>query len=74
VLYLVMVPAATPDAIVQKLAGGTQAALAKPEVRQRLDNLDLHYEGTTGAAASKRLHDASERYGKVIRATGMKVE
>ena len=27
-----------------------------------------------GAAASKRLADLTERYGKVIRATGMKVE
>ena len=37
-------------------------------------NLDLHYEGLTGAAATQRLGELSERYGKVIRATGMKVE
>lgn len=74
VLYLAMVPAGTPDAVVQKLAQGMEQALALPAVRQRLDNLDLHYEGLTGAAANKRLHDAYERYGKVIRATGMKVE
>ena len=40
----------------------------------RLENLDLHYEGLAGAAAGKRLADLSERYGKVIRVTGMKVE
>jgi tripartite-type tricarboxylate transporter receptor subunit TctC len=74
VLYIAMVPAATPDAIVEKLQKGMAAALAKPEIRQRLDNLDLHYEGIVGAAASQRLHDNYERYGKVIRAMGMKVE
>jgi tripartite-type tricarboxylate transporter receptor subunit TctC len=74
VLYIALVPAATPDAIVQKLQKGMAEALAKPEIRQRLDNLDLHYEGITGAAASEKLHAASQRYGKVIRATGMKAE
>lgn len=74
VLYLAMVPAGTPEAIVQKLQQAMAAALARPEMRQRLHNLDLHYEGLTGADAVARLHALSERYGKVIRATGMKVE
>jgi hypothetical protein len=39
-----------------------------------MDNLDLHYEGLTGADASKRLGELSAHYGQVIRATGMKVE
>lgn len=74
VLYLAMVPAGTPEAIVQKLQQAMGAALARPEMRERLHNLDLHYEGLTGAAAVAKLHALSERYGKVIRATGMKVE
>jgi len=74
VLYLAMVPAATPEPIVQALQKAMVDALARADVRARLENLDLHYEGLTGAAASKRLADLSERYGKVIRATGMKVE
>jgi tripartite-type tricarboxylate transporter receptor subunit TctC len=74
VLYLAMVPAATPEPIVQALQKGMADALARADVRARLENLDLHYEGLTGAAASQRLADLSERYGKVIRATGMKVE
>ena len=48
--------------------------LIPPEVRARLESLDLHYEGLAGAAAAKRLAELSERYGKVVRATGMKVE
>jgi tripartite-type tricarboxylate transporter receptor subunit TctC len=74
VLYIAMVPAGTPDAVVQNLQRGVADALAKPEVQSRLSNLDLHYEGLTGAAAIKRLADLSDRYAKVVRATDMKVE
>jgi tripartite-type tricarboxylate transporter receptor subunit TctC len=74
VLYVVMVPAATPDAVTQTLQHAVGEAMTRADVRARLDNLDLHYEGTTGAAATRRLGELSDRYGKVIRATGMKVE
>jgi tripartite-type tricarboxylate transporter receptor subunit TctC len=74
VLYLAMVPAATPEPVVQGLQRSFAEALSRPEVQARLANLDLHYEGLTGAAASKRLSDLSDRYGRVVRATGMKVE
>jgi tripartite-type tricarboxylate transporter receptor subunit TctC len=74
VLYVVMVPAATPEPIVQTLQHAIGEAMTSPAIHARLDSLDLHYEGTTGAAAAKRLADLSDRYGKVIRATGMKVE
>ena len=74
VFYLAMVPAATPEPVVQALRKGMLDALARADVRARVENLDLHYEGLTGAAASQRLADLSGRYGKVIRATGMKVE
>jgi tripartite-type tricarboxylate transporter receptor subunit TctC len=74
VLYVALVPAATPDAIVQTLERAFADALARPEVQTRLHNLDLQYEGLTGAVASKRMADLSERYSRVIRSTGMKVE
>ena len=74
VFYLAMVPAATPEPVVQAIQKAMGDALARAEVRARLDGLDLHYEGLTGAAAGKRLAELSERYGKVIRVTGMKVE
>ena len=74
VLYLALVPAATPEPVVQAIQKAMSAALARPDVRARLEGLDLHYEGLAGAAAGKRLAELSERYGKVIRVTGMKVE
>ncbi len=74
VLYLVMVPAATPDAVVQVLARGITDALQRPEAKERLAQLDLFYEGSTGAAAAQRLAEMSVRYGQVVRATAMKPE
>ncbi|TFZ01479.1 Bug family tripartite tricarboxylate transporter substrate binding protein [Ramlibacter rhizophilus] len=74
VLYTMHVPAATPDAVVQKLQKGVADALAQPALRERLKALDMHYEGLAGEQAAKRLSDLHDRYGKVIRATGMKVE
>lgn len=74
VLYLAMVPAATPEPVVQALQRGFAEALARPDVQARMKELDLQPEGITGAAAVKRLADASERYSRTVRATGMKVE
>ena len=74
VLYGLWVPAATPDAVVQVLQQAVADALARPEIKERMTFLDLQYEGLVGAAADKRLAGLSERYARVIRATGMKVE
>jgi tripartite-type tricarboxylate transporter receptor subunit TctC len=74
VLYLVMLPAATPEPIAQVLQKAVVDALAQPGLRARLQSLDMHPEGLQGAEAARRLAQLSERYGKVIRATGMKVE
>lgn len=71
VLYVVMVPAATPDAVVQTLANGINAALKRPELQARMNSLDLFYEGTTGVAAAQRLASLSARYGQIVRNTGM---
>ncbi len=74
VLYVAMVPAATPDSVLQVLQRGFADALTRPVMQARMAALDLQYEGLTGAAADKRLADLSDRYSRVIRATGMKVE
>ena len=74
VLYVAMVPAATPEAVVQTLQRGFAEALARPDVQARLTTLDLQPEGATGAAAASRLSEISDRYSRIVRATGMKVE
>lgn len=74
VLYIAMVPAATPEAVVLALQRAFAEALARPDVQARLASLDLHFDGLTGAPAAKRLSDLSDRYARVVKATGMKVE
>lgn len=74
VLYVVMAPRQTPDALVQTLAKAITDAMARPELQTRLNDLDMAYEGLTGQAAAERLKKLSDHYGRVIRATGMKVD
>ncbi len=74
VLYIVMVPAATPEPIVQTLQKGILDALKRPDVQARMTNLDLFFEGLTGAQASQRIDALYNRYGPIVKATGMKVE
>jgi tripartite-type tricarboxylate transporter receptor subunit TctC len=74
VLYLAFVPAATPEPAVTTLTKAMAAALAAPDVQERLRNLDVVIEGETGAAAEARLAKARERYAATIKATGMKID
>jgi len=74
VLYVAMVPAGTPDAVVQLLQQAMKDALQKPEVQARMANLDLFYEGLAGEAAQRRLAELSARYARTVKATGMKAE
>ncbi len=74
VLYLVMVPSATPDAVVQVLQQHLKEALLRAETQARLASLDLFVEGLTGDAAVRRLSDLSTRYARIVKATGMQPE
>lgn len=74
VLYVAMVPSATPDAVVQTLQNAMTAAFNQPEIKARLNNLDLTYEGLTGQAAQTRMNELSSRYGRIVQSTGMTSE
>ena len=74
VLYVAMVPAATPDNVVQFLQKAFTDALKRPDTQAQLAGMDLFYEGLTGTDATQRLGDWSQRYGRIIQSTGMKVE
>jgi len=74
VLYIAIVPAATPEPVVQLLQKAFNDALKRPDTQAQLSNMDLFYEGLTGPEAVKRLSDQSQRYGRVVKSTGMKVE
>ena len=74
VLYVAMVPAATPDSVVQVLQNAMKEALQRPDIQSRLANWDLFHEGLTGEAAQKRMNDLSVRYARIVKATGMQPE
>jgi tripartite-type tricarboxylate transporter receptor subunit TctC len=74
VLYLAFVPAATPEGVATTLQQALAAALAAPDVQERLRRLDLFIEGETGAVVEARLTKARERYAATIKATGMKID
>ncbi len=71
ILWLACVPAATPDAIVAALAREIGAALAQPDMRARLGQLDMTPAAITGDAITARLAALRERYAPTIKATGM---
>ncbi|MGV0959888.1 MAG: Bug family tripartite tricarboxylate transporter substrate binding protein [Limnohabitans sp.] len=74
VLYIAMVPAATPEPVVQLLQKSFTDALKRHDTQTQLTTMDLFYEGLIGPDAVKRLSDQSQRYGRVVKSTGMKVE
>lgn len=74
VLYVAMVPAATPEPVVQLLQKAFTDALKRPETQTQLAGMDLFYEGLAGQDAAKRLTEQSQRYDRVVKSTGMKVD
>jgi tripartite-type tricarboxylate transporter receptor subunit TctC len=74
VLYISMVPAATPEPVMQTLRASLQKAMALPEVKARLASLDMVPLGETSSAASEHLAASQARYGRIVKATGMKVD
>ena len=74
VLYLAMVPAATPEPVMETLRGALKNALAQPELQSRMTTLDMIVLGETETAAVDHLDASRARYGKIVKATGMKVD
>lgn len=74
VLYLAMVPAATPEPVMQTLRQALHKAMTLPEIKARLASLDTVALAETDAAATTRLATAQARYGRIVKSTGMKVD
>jgi len=74
VLYLAMVPAATPEPVLAVLQKAMADALAQPDVKAQLARIDLFVEAETGKPAADRIAAQQARYARIIKATGMKIE
>ena len=74
VLYVSMLPAGTPEPVAQTLRAALQKAMALPEIKSRLASLDMVPLGETGTVASEHLAASQARYGRIVKATSMKVD
>ncbi len=70
----ILAPAGTPKEIVALLSKEMQAAVRKPELRERFITLGIDPAGSTPEEFSKFLRNEVDKWGKVIRAANVKVE
>lgn len=66
-----MVPAATPDAVVARLHEAARAALSDPGVVARMAGFGLTITGWDGPAVMAALAADAARYGRIIRTAGI---
>jgi tripartite-type tricarboxylate transporter receptor subunit TctC len=74
VITLAMVPGHTPEPLLAAMQKAVLDVMKTPAMQARLATLDMVAENLTGPAATRRLTDLYTSYGKVVKATGMKVE
>ena len=72
--YGIVAPRKVPGDIVDKLNGEINAALADPTLKARLFDVGAEPTPMTPAEFGKLIADDTEKWGKVIRAAGIKVE
>lgn len=69
-----IIHSATPKDIIEKLSGAFQLAIQAPEVRERLAQAGMVPVGGTPDQFSAHIKRETERWAKVIRARGIKVD
>ena len=67
-------PAHTPKAIVVKLQRETVAALQRPDVGKRLDDLSMDVKATTPEECAAFIRSELDKWGKVVKATGARAD
>lgn len=70
----VFVPAATPKDVVARLDAELAKAVSAAEVRERFATLGVEPAGKTAAQMAAYLKSEIEKYGKIVRAIGLKIE
>jgi tripartite-type tricarboxylate transporter receptor subunit TctC len=72
--YGMLAPAKTPAPIVARLHAETQKALSAPQVRERLNALQLEPVGNTPAEFRAFLDDQFKRFGEMVKLAGVEPE
>jgi tripartite-type tricarboxylate transporter receptor subunit TctC len=70
----VMVARGTPPGVIQRLNLEINRALEHPDVRSRLIDSGLDVEGGSAAAFAASIRSDAERYGRILKAAGIKAE
>jgi tripartite-type tricarboxylate transporter receptor subunit TctC len=69
-----LAPAGTPQPIIQRLALEMQKAVRSTEVAQRFRQLGIDPVGNSPQEYAARIRNDYERYGRVVKSSGVKVE
>jgi tripartite-type tricarboxylate transporter receptor subunit TctC len=69
-----LAPAGTPLPVVQRLAGEVQKAVRHAEVAQRFRSLGIDPVGNSPQEYAARIRGDYERYGEVVKGSGVKVD
>jgi tripartite-type tricarboxylate transporter receptor subunit TctC len=69
-----LAPAGTPDAVLERLGAGMAAAMAAPEVRERLAAMGVEPDIRPRGEWPAYLHAEVSRWGELIRARGISVQ
>ena len=74
IVYGLLAPAGTPDAVVEKLNSAVNEALQSPELRANLAKLGIEARGGTPQAFGAAMADDMAKYDEIVRLTGIKVD
>jgi tripartite-type tricarboxylate transporter receptor subunit TctC len=74
IVYGLLAPAGTPDAIVETLNAGVNKALQSPELRASLAKLGIEARPGTPQAFGAGMAGDMAKYDEIVRLTGIKVE
>jgi tripartite-type tricarboxylate transporter receptor subunit TctC len=72
--YGVVVPAATPYHIVARLSAAVQLAMSLPDVLERVHQIGQTPSPADSEEFARAIRDDHARWGKVVRAAGIKAE
>lgn len=72
--YAVMVPAATPRAIIERLNRETATVINSPDVNSRLRIAGVDPEALTPEQLAEKIRIETARWGKVVKAAGLKAQ
>jgi tripartite-type tricarboxylate transporter receptor subunit TctC len=73
-LATVMAPAGTPPEVLNRISADIAAILKQPEVREQLVGMGLEVVGSSPAEFDRYVKSESGKWGKVIKAAGIKAE